>query len=308
MKVSQGDERPVVRALQFRAGTTHLRHLLDGEVGTRGNFMLGIWKSEGDFFSPRHRHNFEQYRYVLDGELNYNRNGKLTKGMLGYFPEGVMYGPQSQDPDKFSLALILQFGGTSGSGFLSQPEVDAAEAELKKVGEFEKGVFRRTSGTGKKNMDGMQAIWEHVNGRPMVYPKPHLINPAFMDPAHYEWSKVDGASNVAEKLFAVSSDRGAESRIVKFEAGRQPRASRSRRLLHALGQWHGRQRASPRHDLVLSRCRRVRGDHRAGNGGNPAARHAEAQRDDGFGWPGGRLSYRSQPLSKKGRLVAPLFA
>jgi hypothetical protein len=219
MKVSQGDERPVVRALQFRAGTTHLRHLLDGEVGTRGNFMLGIWKSEGDFFSPRHRHNFEQYRYVLDGELNYNRNGKLTKGMLGYFPEGVMYGPQSQDPDKFSLALILQFGGTSGSGFLSQPEVDAAEAELKKVGEFEKGVFRRTSGTGKKNMDGMQAIWEHVNGRPMVYPKPHLINPAFMDPAHYEWSKVDGASNVAEKLFAVSSDRGAESRIVKFEAG-----------------------------------------------------------------------------------------
>jgi len=128
MKVSQGHERPVVRALQFRAGTTHLRHLLDGEVGTRGNFMLGIWKSEGDFFSPRHRHNFEQYRYVLDGELNYNRNGKLTKGMLGYFPEGVMYGPQSQDPDKFSLALILQFGGTSGSGFLSQPEVDAAEA------------------------------------------------------------------------------------------------------------------------------------------------------------------------------------
>ena len=82
MKVSQGDERPVVRALQFRAGTTHLRHLMDGEVGTRGNFMLGIWKSEGDFFSPRHRHNFEQYRYVLDGELNYNRNGKLTKGMI----------------------------------------------------------------------------------------------------------------------------------------------------------------------------------------------------------------------------------
>ncbi len=196
MKVSQGDERPVVRALEFRAGTTHLRHLLDGEVGTRGNFMLGIWKSEGDFFSPRHRHNFEQYRYVLDGELNYNRNGKLTKGMLGYFPEGVMYGPQSQDPDKFSLALILQFGGTSGSGFLSQPEVDAAEGELKKFGEFKKGVFRRTSGTGKKNMDGMQAIWEHVNGRPMVYPKPRLINPAFMDPANYD----------------------CEARIVRFEA------------------------------------------------------------------------------------------
>src|SRR2546430_17696575 len=66
--------------------------------------------------------------------------------MLGYFPEGVMYGPQSQDPDKFSLALILQFGGTSGSGFLSQPEVDAAEGGLQKVGEFKKGGFRLPAG------------------------------------------------------------------------------------------------------------------------------------------------------------------
>lgn len=219
MKISQGDERPVVRALEFRAGTTHLRHLMDGEPGTLGNFTLGIWRSEGDFYSPRHRHNFEQYRYVLDGELNYNLNGKLTKGMLGYFPEGVMYGPQSQDPDKFSLALILQFGGTSGSGFLTQAQVDAAEAELRKVGTFEKGVFRRTSGEGKKNMDGMQAIWEHINGRPMVYPNPRLVSPAFMDPDSYEWRAVESTANVAEKLFPVSSDRGAESRIVKLEAG-----------------------------------------------------------------------------------------
>lgn len=219
MKISQGDERPVVRALEFRAGTTHLRHLMDGEAGTPGNFTLGIWRSEGDFYSPRHRHNFEQYRYVLDGELNYNLNGKLTKGQLGYFPEGVMYGPQSQDPDKFSLTLILQFGGTSGSGFLTQEQVDAAEAELRKIGTFEKGVFRRTSGEGKKNMDGMQAIWEHINGRPMVYPNPKLVNPAFMDPESYDWCKVDGASNVVEKLFPVSSDRGVESRMVKIEAG-----------------------------------------------------------------------------------------
>src|SRR5262249_59504286 len=93
------------------------------------------------------------------------------------------------------------------------------EAELRKFGEFKKGVFHRTSGTGKKNMDGMQAIWEHVNGRPMVYPNPRLTNPAFMDPTHYKWSKVDGTSNVAERLFPVSSERGAESRIVKFEPG-----------------------------------------------------------------------------------------
>ena len=116
MKVSQGDERPVVRALEFRAGTTHLRHLLDGEVGTRGNFMLGIWKSEGDLYSPRHHHNFEQYRYVLDGELNYNRNGKLTKGMLGYFPEGVMYGyPATCKNGKFEIVKGIDVSDFSRS-------------------------------------------------------------------------------------------------------------------------------------------------------------------------------------------------
>jgi hypothetical protein len=53
----------------------------------------------------------------------------------------------------------------------------------------------------------------------MIYPKPRLLNPAFMDPTNYEWTKVDGTAKVAEKLFPVSSERGAESRIVKFESG-----------------------------------------------------------------------------------------
>jgi hypothetical protein len=35
-------------------------------------------------------------------------------------------------------------------------------------------------------------------------------------------------------------------------------------------------------------------------GGNPAARHAEAQRDDGLGWPGRRLAI-DERLSKKER-------
>jgi hypothetical protein len=80
-------------------------------------------------------------------------------------------------------------------------------------------VFRRTSGAGKKNTDAMQAIWEHINGRPMVYPKPRLLNPAFMDPENYVWSALDSSGNVSEKLFAVFSDRGADSRLVKLEAG-----------------------------------------------------------------------------------------
>src|SRR5437016_412877 len=61
--------------------------------------------------SPRHHHTFEQIRYVLGGEVEYA--GKTYgAGWLGYFPEGVFYGPQAQlGPGR---GIVLQFPGPSG--------------------------------------------------------------------------------------------------------------------------------------------------------------------------------------------------
>ena len=60
--------------------------------------------------------------------------------------------------------------------------------ELRKSGTFEAGVYRRNEGEpGKRNMDGFQAIWEHVNGRPLQFPKPRYAQPIMMDQAHYDW-------------------------------------------------------------------------------------------------------------------------
>src|SRR5262249_20856584 len=104
--------------------------------------------------------------------------------------------------------------------YLSQAEVKAGMEELKGEGEFKDGVFRRRAEVeGKRNMDGYQAIWEHVNERPMVYPKPRYPQPIFMDPASYQWVPVAGAAGVTEKLLGVFTERRSEAGFYRIEAG-----------------------------------------------------------------------------------------
>lgn len=220
MKVVQGDEIPFKRGLQYRGGTFHSRTLMEGEPGTLGNFSLVLGRNEGDFFSPRHRHNFEQIRYAFEGTLDFAKTGKLTEGMVGYFPEAVSYGPQSQKKGQVSTALVLQFGGASGSGYLSRDEVKAGMEDLKKYGEFTDGVFRRHDAKdGKINLDAFQAIWEHVNQRPLTYPKARYEAPVLMDPTHYDWVPVAGTPGVFEKVLGVFTERRTEIDFLKLDAG-----------------------------------------------------------------------------------------
>ena len=232
MKIVQTDEIPLKRGLEHRGGMFHGRIVVEGEPGALDNFQVSYGQMGGDFNSPRHRHNFEQIRYQLEGVLDYGRDGKLVAGMVGYFPEAVYYGPQSQDPNIACKTIVLQFGGASGSGYLSQAEVQAGMQELRQEGEFKDGVFRRhplpnppplegegREGAGKRNMDGYQAIWEHVNERPMVYPKPRYPQPIFMDPTNYEWVPVAGQRGVSEKLLGVFTERRSEASFFRLDAG-----------------------------------------------------------------------------------------
>ncbi len=118
MKIVQGDELQWERGLEHRGGIFHFRRLLEGEPGRIDNFQLSLGRVGGDFYSPRHHHNFEQVRFQLEGELDFARDGKMKTGMVGYFPEGAFYGPQTQDPDTTPMTVVLQCGGASGSGYL----------------------------------------------------------------------------------------------------------------------------------------------------------------------------------------------
>jgi hypothetical protein len=217
MKVVQFEDVTPVRGLEHRGGTFHSRTTAAGQPGTPGNFKFSISELGTDYSGPRHRHNFDQYRFMLSGESDYGQDGPLKAGMLGYYPEGVPYGPQVNKTP--IVCAVLQFGGASGSGYLQPREVKAGMEELKKFGEFKDGIFtRRDDVPGKRNMDAYQAIWEHVHGREMTYPKGRYDAPIMMDAANYQWAPIKGACGASEKLFGVFTERRTQARLVKLAA------------------------------------------------------------------------------------------
>jgi hypothetical protein len=223
MKIVHADDVEWKRGLQHRGGTFHYRHLLNGAPGTPGNFQFNIGQLEGDFSSPRHRHNFDQFRFQLEGTMNFDRNGKMAAGTFGYFPEGAAYGPQSSEGR--SATAVLQFGSASGGGYLSREEVYAGTEELKKYGTFEGGIFRRNDDVeGRRNTDGYQAIWEHAHGERMEYPKPRYRDPIMVDPANYEWLTVAGTPGVTHKSLGTFTERQCAAELIRIKRGAACRA------------------------------------------------------------------------------------
>jgi hypothetical protein len=235
MKIVQGDAMEGKAASLHRGGSAKYAYLLDGDPASPvDNYSVVITTTPGRF-SPRHRHNFEQFRFQLEGVANYGLTGKLKPGMLGYFPEGVHYGPQTQDEDESLTMLVVQFGGASGGGYAGRAAVLKAQAELRALGEFKNGAFHRKKKLfGKSKVDGFQAIWEHVNQRPLVYPKPRYDVPVLTHPENYEWVRVEGAPGVAQKIMGVFTECRSEAALIRLDAGASYTAEGNRDIYFTL--------------------------------------------------------------------------
>ena len=202
---------------QYRDGVIRAYRIIEGEPGP-GNFSLRLVNIAGKYFSPRHRHNFDQVRFQLAGTFDYAADGRLAPGELGYFPEGTRYGPQTCETDTSNL--LLQFGGASGAGYTTEAEGQKAAEALKSKGVFEKGVFSHTRPDGGKvNQDAYEAIWEHIHGRELIYPKERYVRPVLMNTAHFAWLPVDGQPGCARKTAGVFSERGTRLVFFKADAG-----------------------------------------------------------------------------------------
>jgi hypothetical protein len=199
-----------------RGGGLKFKNLLAGVEGSPENFWLTIAAGDGHFFSPRHKHNFDQFRMCLSGRTSIDPKKYLVPGEVGYFPEGTSYGPQ-QDSEE-NLTLVLQFGAASGSGYASRAQVKRAQDELIRVGEFKDGVFRRREGESRKNQDGFEAVWEQIMGRKLVYPAPRFDDPVFMTHANFSWRPGKG-KGVAEKTLGIFTERETRLQMVKLEPG-----------------------------------------------------------------------------------------
>lgn len=198
-----------------RNGGLEFKNILSGVEGTPENYWLTLAKGDGHFFSPRHQHNFDQFRMCVSGKTSIDPNKFMEPGEIGYFPEGTSYGPQQDDRD--NVTLVLQFGAASGGGFVSRGQLRRALDELHAVGEFKDGAFHRTGGPGKKNQDGFEAVWEHVMGRKLEYPAPRYERPVFMTIASFGWLPT-GMPGVRCKTLGVFTERETRLGMVELNA------------------------------------------------------------------------------------------
>ena len=211
-----------ISSLPQRERTNHARQgkflfhqLLEGRESDVDNFSLQLVQTFGDFYSPRHRHNFDQVRVQIEGECDFTRDGRMVPGSVSYFPESTPYGPQKNDGE--ALVLVLQFGGASGHGYISERMYHDTIGELKTCGEFKDGFYFPSGSTQGK--DAFEAVWERVNGKPIQYAPQRYTAPIFMHPAAFEWSGVPGMSGVETKSLGTFTERKVGIRLLRLQPG-----------------------------------------------------------------------------------------
>lgn len=208
-KAGEGDAAKDDKTIEFK-------HLLAGEENTLENFAL-VLSRQGAVYSPRHKHNFDQFRFVWKGDCNIGKGVTLREGQIGYFPEGTPYGPQDDGPGE-RLLLVLQFGAISRQGYLSTRQLRAAAEELRQIGKFEDGAFVRETEDGITRQDGFEAVWEHHNKVKLVYSRPRYRDPVVISPVAFGWIDADKTGNVKRKPLGTFTERQTRAEMLRFEA------------------------------------------------------------------------------------------
>ncbi len=200
-----------------RAGRMSHKILFEGEEGSPDNYLFVLANEGSDYYSPRHRHAWDQVRFCLEGSIPIGRDLRIEAGEIGYFPEGVHYGPQEGGPDR--IVLLLQIGGASGLGYLSPAQLEQGRKRLLEEGVFEEGVFRRSRGEGKRNEDAYEAIWRVMTGRPLAYPKARYRSPIVMRPDGFLWREVPDVPGVSLKVLGTFAERGLSLELASITPG-----------------------------------------------------------------------------------------
>jgi len=145
--------------------------------GRGSNLWLSLSEMEDGWYSPRHRHNFDQIRYVLAGETGFTQ-WDLHAGECAYFPAGVRYGPQEQHGS--ALLLTLQFPGAGGQYYLTPEQVEETVARLRAedpdFGSGGKGIDK-----DGRERDSYEIVWETHQKTPVSYPAGGYDSPVLFD-------------------------------------------------------------------------------------------------------------------------------
>jgi quercetin dioxygenase-like cupin family protein len=181
--------------------------------------MEFTWVSYGaDYGTPRHRHTFQQFRYVLEGRRDI-KDGVLEEGDCAYYPEGVYYGPQAQTAPMIGLGL--QCEGDSGIPYLRHDDLIAARKKLiEEGGTFAKGVYTRVMPDGRKiNKDGHAACFEAITGRKLEFPEPRYETPVVIRPAAFSWVADAKHPGVEHKHLGTFGEKRSSIGLMRLAPG-----------------------------------------------------------------------------------------
>jgi hypothetical protein len=89
-------------------------------------------------------------------------------------------------------------------------------------GTFEKGIFKREGQLApgeKRNQDAYEAIWEHVNKKKLVYPKPRYGEAILIKPDGFEWDVCEDQPGLTRKPLCSFSERSLQLSVLRLQAG-----------------------------------------------------------------------------------------
>jgi len=181
---------------------------------------IGSLYADPYYHSPRHRHTFQQVRFLVGGKMKYGRE-VYEAGDCLYIPEGAYYGPIKPVPVEEGGSeqmhfIDIQFEGPSGIPYPDPDEVVTAQRALAKTGKFEEGVYTFPDG---RNRDAYEAILEKVTGQPVVYPQPRLTSYVVMRSSAYPWIAHRSVPGVSAKHLGYFFETGPNIKLVSIAAG-----------------------------------------------------------------------------------------
>ena len=195
------------------------------EVSDERRIRIGISRHrKDDYYSPRHRHNFDQVRFTIAGQVKYGPF-QTQPGDCIYFPEGVFYGP-TEIASEEALTCTVQTQGPSWGFFPERDKLEQTTAELAAEAELDRahGRIRWPSGRWQ---DSYEAAWERITGQKMVYPAARYSNPVLLRSSAFTWLPTREGPGVCVKPLARFNETGPVVRLIRIESGSQLPAGES---------------------------------------------------------------------------------
>jgi len=177
---------------------------------------IGSLYAEPYYHSPRHRHTFQQVRYVLSGKMKYGSE-VYEPGDCLYIPEGTYYGPVKPVESGEQLHFAdIQFEGPSGIPYPEPEEVVDAQRKLAETGTFEEGVY--TFPNGRKR-DAYEAILEQLTGHKIEYPRPRLNSYVVIRSTTIPWLQHAEIPGLQRRDLAYFFESGPNIKMARLKKG-----------------------------------------------------------------------------------------